>query len=74
MKSIWKGSIAFGLVNIPVRLYSATESQSLSSHLLYKKRDRLGGRFAGKPGNREKRQRALCRIERLGQPHHPEVA
>ena len=37
MKSIWKGSIAFGLVNIPVRLYSATESQSLSSHLLYKK-------------------------------------
>jgi DNA end-binding protein Ku len=37
MKSIWKGSIAFGLVNIPVRLYSATESQSLASHLLYKK-------------------------------------
>jgi DNA end-binding protein Ku len=37
MKSIWKGSIAFGLVNIPVRLYSATESQSLASHMLYKK-------------------------------------
>src|ERR1700682_6060973 len=37
MKSIWKGSIAFGLVNIPVRLYSATESQSVASHLLYKK-------------------------------------
>src|ERR1700733_1009171 len=37
MKSIWKGSIAFGLVNIPVKLYSATESQSLASHLLYKK-------------------------------------
>ncbi|MEA3145765.1 MAG: end-binding protein Ku [Verrucomicrobiota bacterium] len=37
MKSIWKGAIAFGLVNIPVRLYSATESQSLASHLLYKK-------------------------------------
>jgi DNA end-binding protein Ku len=37
MKSIWKGSIAFGLVNIPVRLYSATESQSLTSHMLQKK-------------------------------------
>ena len=37
MKSIWKGSIAFGLVNIPVRLYSATESQSLASHMLHKK-------------------------------------
>jgi DNA end-binding protein Ku len=37
MKSIWKGSIAFGLVNIPVRLYSATESQGVATHLLYKK-------------------------------------
>ena len=37
MKSIWKGSIAFGLVNIPVKLYSATESQSLASHMLHKK-------------------------------------
>src|SRR3981081_2601885 len=37
MKSIWKGSIAFGLVNIPVRLYSATESQSLAAHMLHKK-------------------------------------
>lgn len=37
MKSIWKGSIAFGLVNIPIRLYAATESQGLASHMLYKK-------------------------------------
>jgi DNA end-binding protein Ku len=37
MKPIWKGSIAFGLVNIPVRLYSATESQGLTSNMLYKK-------------------------------------
>jgi DNA end-binding protein Ku len=29
MKSIWKGSIGFGLVNIPVRLYSATQQSSL---------------------------------------------
>src|ERR1700738_4028794 len=37
MKSIWKGSIAFGLVNIPIRLYAATESQGLASHMLYRK-------------------------------------
>src|SRR5246500_5868648 len=37
MKSIWKGSIAFGLVNIPIRLYSATDTQTLASHMLYKK-------------------------------------
>jgi DNA end-binding protein Ku len=37
MKSIWKGSIAFGLVNIPIKLYSATESQGIASHLLQKK-------------------------------------
>ena len=37
MKAIWKGSIAFGLVNIPVRLYTATETQGLASNMLYKK-------------------------------------
>jgi len=37
MRPIWKGSIAFGLVNIPVRLYSATESQGLAFHMLYGK-------------------------------------
>jgi DNA end-binding protein Ku len=29
MRSIWKGSIGFGLVNIPVKLYSATEESTL---------------------------------------------
>lgn len=29
MKSIWKGAISFGLVNIPVKLYSATEQSTL---------------------------------------------
>jgi non-homologous end joining protein Ku len=38
MRAIWKGSIAFGLVHIPVSLYPATESQSsISSNLLHKK-------------------------------------
>jgi DNA end-binding protein Ku len=30
MRSIWKGSVSFGLVNIPVRLYSATQQSSLN--------------------------------------------
>jgi DNA end-binding protein Ku len=29
MKSIWKGAISFGLVNIPVKLYSATQQSNL---------------------------------------------
>ena len=37
MRAIWKGSIAFGLVHIPVNLYPATESQGISSNLLHKK-------------------------------------
>lgn len=37
MRSIWTGAIGFGLVNIPVKLYSATESSSLDLDLLDKK-------------------------------------
>jgi DNA end-binding protein Ku len=34
MRSIWKGSIGFGLVSIPIKLYSATQSSSLSLDML----------------------------------------
>lgn len=34
MKSIWNGSISFGLVNIPIKLYSAVESKSFSFKML----------------------------------------
>lgn len=34
MRSIWKGSISFGLVNIPVSLYPATHREELKFHLL----------------------------------------
>lgn len=34
MRSLWNGSISFGLVNIPVKLYSATEDRVLSFDLL----------------------------------------
>lgn len=37
-RSIWKGAISFGLVTIPVSLYSAVERrETLSFHLLHKK-------------------------------------
>jgi DNA end-binding protein Ku len=29
MRPIWSGSISFGLVSVPVRMYSATESKEL---------------------------------------------
>jgi len=36
MRAIWSGSIGFGLVNIPVKLFSATEESSLDLHMLDK--------------------------------------
>jgi DNA end-binding protein Ku len=32
VRSIWKGAISFGLVTIPVKLYSATETKDVSFH------------------------------------------
>jgi DNA end-binding protein Ku len=37
MRAIWTGAISFGLVNIPVRLYSAVGSNSLDFDMLSKK-------------------------------------
>ncbi|MET3112777.1 DNA end-binding protein Ku [Pedobacter sp. CG_S7] len=34
MRSIWKGSIGFGLVNIPVKLYSAVQKSNLDLDML----------------------------------------
>ncbi len=31
-KSIWNGTITFGMVNVPVKLYSATESKTVHFH------------------------------------------
>jgi DNA end-binding protein Ku len=31
-KSIWNGTITFGMVNVPIKLYSATESKSIHFH------------------------------------------
>ena len=37
MRPIWTGAIGFGLVNIPVKLYSATESSDVDLDMLDKK-------------------------------------
>ena len=37
MRAIWAGSIAFGLVNVPVKLYSATESHDVRMHQVHEK-------------------------------------
>lgn len=42
MRSIWKGAITFGLVNVPVKVYSATEDHDISLHQVH---DEDGGRI-----------------------------
>jgi DNA end-binding protein Ku len=37
MRPIWSGTISFGLVSVPVKMYSATESKELRFHFLHKK-------------------------------------
>jgi DNA end-binding protein Ku len=36
-RAIWTGTISFGMVSIPVRLYTATESHDVHFHLLHEK-------------------------------------
>ena len=40
-RSIWKGSISFGLVNIPIKLYSAAEEKTFSFNQLCQKGHRI---------------------------------
>jgi len=42
MRSIWRGAITFGLVNVPVKLYAATEDHDLPLHQVH---DADGGRI-----------------------------
>jgi DNA end-binding protein Ku len=37
MRSIWKGAISFGLVNIPVNMYVASQAKEISFVMLHKK-------------------------------------
>jgi DNA end-binding protein Ku len=42
MRAIWKGAITFGLVNVPIKLYAATEDHDVSLHQVH---DADGGRI-----------------------------
>jgi DNA end-binding protein Ku len=42
VRSIWKGAITFGLVNVPVKIYAATEDHDLELHQVH---DKDGGRI-----------------------------
>lgn len=37
MRSIWKGSISFGLIYIPIRVYAATEDRSIQFNQLHRR-------------------------------------
>ena len=37
MRAIWKGAVSFGLVNVPVKLYAATESHDVSFRQVHEK-------------------------------------
>jgi DNA end-binding protein Ku len=35
-RSIWKGAVSFGMVSIPIKLYTATEEKDVAFHMLHK--------------------------------------
>jgi DNA end-binding protein Ku len=51
MRAIWKGAVSFGLVNVPVRLYTATQENEIRFHQVHAED---GGRI---------RQRRICSID-----------
>lgn len=51
MRAIWKGAVSFGLVNVPVKLYAATESHDVSFRQVH-----------AKDGGRIKYQR-ICSVD-----------
>jgi DNA end-binding protein Ku len=36
MRAMWKGAVSFGLVNVPVRMYTATESHDVGFHQVHR--------------------------------------
>jgi DNA end-binding protein Ku len=54
MRAIWKGAVSFGLVNVPVRLFAATEENDIRFHQVHRED---GGRI------RYKRTCSICNEE-----------
>ena len=36
MHTVWKGAISFGLVHVPVKMFSATEDKDISMRMIHK--------------------------------------
>ena len=36
MHTVWKGAISFGLVNIPIRMFTATENKDIKFRYIHK--------------------------------------
>ena len=36
MRAIWKGAVSFGLVNVPVRLFAATQEHDIRFHQVHR--------------------------------------
>ncbi len=51
MRAIWKGAVSFGLVNVPVRLFAATQEHDIRFHQVHKAD---GGRI---------RMRRICSVD-----------
>lgn len=53
-RAMWKGAISFGLVSVPVKVYSATEEKSLSFHQIdSKNNERIRYKRVGAKSGRE---------------------
>ena len=37
MRTLWKGAISFGLVNVPIKMYTATQKNEVKFHYLHDK-------------------------------------
>ncbi len=37
MRTLWKGAISFGLVNVPIKMYTATEKKEIKFHYIHEK-------------------------------------
>ena len=46
-RSLWTGAISFGLVNVPVKVYTAVHEHKLRFHLVHEKDDGAAARQAG---------------------------
>ena len=41
MRAIWKGAVAFGLVNVPVKVYAATGEHNVTLHQVHREDRRM---------------------------------